>query len=254
MSKLSLALSSTRTRSSRVPVVGGAFLAVAVAGVVALGMIAPAAASAETCPERPEGTIGFHGTQSGGTININGRANAEGVGGTISCGILYLVEPIHFTIAAEDVKYNPYTLKLLGFLPLESTLTVDGPAEGELSAHEYINANGEEATGLNTSFTAPVTSTVNFLGIAKCSIGPFAVSETTGKSGKLEGHFLEGEILTGEAGKLVGNEFAVPAIQASKTCPFFLSALTNFILGLPAKAGASTVTSNETFVPNLEEE
>ena len=65
-------------------------------------------------------SIGFSGTQSEGTINLNNRAKAEGVGGTISCGVLNLATA-QFTIPAADVVYNPFTVKLLGLLPLEST-------------------------------------------------------------------------------------------------------------------------------------
>jgi hypothetical protein len=243
MDELSSVRSSLRAASRRATV-RGACLAVAIAGAASFALAAPSGAAA-ACTSPPTGSLLFHGTQSEGTVNINGRAKAEGVGGTISCGVLELATG-HFKIPAEDIVYNPFTLKLLGFLPLESTLTVDAAAEGALGPH--FNEAGEE-NGYETAFTAPVTGTVNFLGIAKCAVGPFSPTLTTGKSGKLEGHFLEGEILTGLSGQLVANEFAVPAIAGSKECPGFLAFLSNLIIGLPAKAGASSVTTTATLAP-----
>jgi hypothetical protein len=230
--------------------------------MVSLGMVAPAGASAATkCGTPPFLSVFFGGTQSEGVIKLGKNAAAMGVGGTISCGVLTLeLTPegtIPFKIPAENVVYNPFTVKLFGFLPLEGTLTVDGPADGGLGpvyGPENPETHESELVGFSTTFEAPVTSTISLM-IFKCSIGPFPVALTTGKSGSLEGKYLTGELVgpEGLSGELVGNDFAVPRIQPSSSCPGFLAGLTDFILGLPLQAGQSSVTSDENLKPELEE-
>jgi hypothetical protein len=256
MTRLLLACSA---RSPRKVASLGVVLAAALAGVASLGMIAPAgAAAAFKCGEPPENSLFFNGSQREGVIKLGKNATATGVGGPITCGVLTVgAEGIRYSVPAANVVYNPFTVKLFGFLPLEGGLTVDGPAEGSLGAVEQELPDGEfELVGLSTTFEAPVTSTISFLGLAKCSIGPFEVALTTGKSGSLEGTYLTGEIVgpEGLTGTLVGNEFSVPKITPSKSCPFFISALSNLILGLPLKPGQSSVTTVEALKPELEEE
>jgi hypothetical protein len=225
-------------------------VAVMAGAVGAAALVAPAGAAA-SCGEPPAGHLYFNGTQTEGVIKVGSTASATGVSGTVTCGLLSEIT-LTFEIPAEGVKYNPFTLKLLGFLPLESTLNVEGTTTGGLSPVTKENEFGEEETlGYNTAFTTPVDSTVSFLGIANCTVGPFSPTLTTGKSGSLEGSILVGSIQSGLSGTLVANEFTIPKIAASRSCPLFLAGLSNLILGLPQKAGGSSLTTKASLTPEL---
>ncbi|HEY5153162.1 MAG TPA: hypothetical protein VIJ47_00410, partial [Acidimicrobiales bacterium] len=51
-----------------------------------------------------------------------------------------------------------------------------------------------------------------------------------------------GSLSAGYTGKVVANDFAVPAIQRSNTCPGFVASLSNLLVGLPAAAGKASIT------------
>jgi hypothetical protein len=231
--------SSARARFGKGKALGGA-LTLAVAGVMAVSAIAPAAASA--CPSPPALHLYFNGTQSEGVIKVGKNASASAVSGNVSCGLLNEVG-FTFTIPASGVTYNPFTLKLFGFLPLEGSLTVEGETSGALS-----EVPGSGGTEYNTHFTTPVSSTVSLL-IFKCSVGPFSPTLTTEQSGSLHGETLKGSIASGLSGTLVANEFAIPAITPTSSCPGFIAGLTDFILGAPLAAGQSSITTHATLAP-----
>jgi hypothetical protein len=219
---------------------------------LALAVLAPQAARAEEakCPAPPANHLYFDGTLSEGTLKLGSKASASGIEATISCGLINLVGDT-VTVPAANVSYKPFQLHLLGLVPLETTISLDGPAEGSMSAVLGENELHESITvGYNSSLTAPVTSTVNVsalgVGLQECSDGPLVPTLTTGKSGSLEGTLLKGSLATSLEGTLVANEFAVPRIQPSASCSIASAELSNTLLGLPLAPGESSITSKAT--------
>jgi hypothetical protein len=224
-------------------------LAIATAALASAGLGAPVGATAAEpgCGAAPSGSIYFNGTLSEGTLKIGPNASASGISGTVTCGLLSLTTD-HFSIPAENVRYNPFQLKIVGLLPFETTITLDGAASGGLIEVARENEVGElEFVGYNSSFTAPVTSTVTTsvlgLGLSKCNDGPITPTLTTGRSGSLEGTLLKGSAATSLEGTLVANEFVVPAIGESATCPGAVALLSNTAIGLPRASGESSLTT-----------
>jgi hypothetical protein len=235
----------SRRRAAAVLVVTPA----AAATLVVLGLLVPASAAAAeaSCPTPPPDHLYFDGTLTEGTLKLGSKASASGMSATISCGLESLLND-SISIPASGVVYQPFQLKLVGVLPLEATITLDGPAEGSMTSAFRTNELGEaEFAGYNSSLTSPVTSTVTVavagVGLQECSDGPIVPTLTTGKSGSLEGHILEGLITTGLEGELVANEFAVPKIQPSPTCSIVAAELSNTLLGLPLAPGESSITT-----------
>jgi hypothetical protein len=221
-----------------------------VAAAAVLGLVIPAGAAAEpTCPGAPINHVYFNGTLSEGTLKLGSRASASGISATVTCG-LFNLQTSTFTVPAGNVRYNPFELKVIGAVPLETTIKLDGPAEGTMSTVYGFNALGESiAVGYNSTMTAPVTSTSNVsaLGVgplSQCSDGPMTPTLTTGKSGSLEGTLLTGEsLIAGVEGTLVANEFAVPKIEPSSTCSLAAAELSNTLIGLPLKPGEASITT-----------
>ncbi|MHB8716869.1 MAG: hypothetical protein ACYC9H_12780 [Sulfuricaulis sp.] len=80
-----------------------------------------------------------------------------------------------------------------------------------------------------------------FLGFS-CVIGPLTPMLTTGKSGSLQGAIFTGSLKNGFTGNIVANDFAVPSIQSSKTCPWLIAKLSNLLLSLPAVPGKAAIS------------
>ena len=223
-------------------------LALCAALVVSIGvppLTAPAGAAA-ACPTPPTGEATLNGTLTEGVMNLGTNAKAEGVSATLTCGTIN-PETLHYSFPAANVVYAPFKTKLFGFLSLPTTLTVNQPVEGALEAR--FNELTEQVEGYEATATTSLTATVNFFGFAKCSVGPFPVTLTTGKSGSLEGHYFEGSIGSLQGGRLVANEFAIPRVEASRSCPFFLAWVSNLMLGLPLEGGQSSIATSVSLKP-----
>jgi hypothetical protein len=238
-------LCARRSRRSALGLGGALVVAAGLVGMV--GLLAPAGAAAASCPEPSGGIVYFNGTLSEGALKIGPNASAEGISGSVTCGQLNLATG-KVIIPAKDITYSPFQLVVAGLLPFEATITLDGPAEGKLEPVNTTNEAGEtETIGYTTSFTAPAISTVTTsalgLGLSKCSDGPITPTLTTGRSGSLEGTMLRGSIATSLEGALAANEFAVPAIQESVTCPGAVALLSNTVIGLPRASGESSMTT-----------
>jgi hypothetical protein len=209
-----------------------ASLAVALAGTLAsVGMIAPAGASA-ACPTPPPGTLLFHGALTEGVAKIGKNAESRNINGTVKCGELSFAT-FKYNIAPENVTFEPGSLTLFHLLSLPAQVKVEAPVEGQLRA--------VAAEEFETTQTLPVSATVKLL-IFTCKVS-FTPVLTTEKSGSLEGKPLQGNPSVSLKGELVANEFEVPKIQPSSSCPSFVAGLSNFLLGLPSKAGGSSLTT-----------
>lgn len=83
------------------------------------------------------------------------------------------------------------------------------------------------------------------------SIGPIAAQLTTGTSGDLTGAPIAGPLGGVQSGVLVADEFSVPAVQPSATCPGLVALLTSSLAGLPLAPGASSLRFDTTIVNGL---
>ncbi|HLI25293.1 MAG TPA: hypothetical protein VKU91_10075 [Acidimicrobiales bacterium] len=104
--------------------------------------------------------------------------------------------------------------------------------------------------GLNISITTSNQAAQTSLGMT-CSLVLNNVTFTTQTSGALTGKPVTGPTAAGMA-EAVSNNFPVPAVQASNTCPPAVAATYNKLLGLPLPAGVASFTSPFTFVFELD--
>ncbi|MCK4176854.1 hypothetical protein ACFFRE_12995 [Aciditerrimonas ferrireducens] len=199
------------------------------------------ASSTSSCPTTQNADIAFSGTLSNGTASFGSAASASGITGTV-CGLLDL-ENLTATIQPQNLSFQPTSVTLFGLLPAPATLSATGPATATL---QTVGA-GE----FNATMTVPLEATVNLLGLFRCTVGPFEPTFTTGTSGSVSGTPLTGDLLQKLSGTLAAGEFPVPRIQSSMSCPWFISGLSNLLLGLPLPAGRSTVTTQVSLTPDL---
>lgn len=208
--------------------------------LLSVGLLAPAGAAAAECPYPGNLNENFNATLSEGALTIGKHAAATGVSGTQHCLVLYYHPPQEVEVAAGNTSYNTVPLKVDGLgMPAEATLSATDTAEGEW-ANVFGGPNGE-VEGTSWFFTSPVNLTIKTDGDT-CS-DPINPTLTTGKSGSLEGQILKGPLFgpSGIEGPLVANEFGVPAIQQSSTCPATVAARLNAAIGLPLAPGASSI-------------
>jgi hypothetical protein len=104
--------------------------------------------------------------------------------------------------------------------------------------------------GLNISITTSNQAAQTSLGMT-CSLVLNNVTFTTQTSGALTGKPVTGPTAAGTA-EAVSNNFPVPAVQASPTCPPAVAYTYNKLLGLPLPAGVASFTSPFTFVFELD--
>jgi hypothetical protein len=231
-----------------------------------MAVVVPAATSASaqpTCPTLPATSIGASAIFSGGVATIGSGAVARNMSGT-ACATLTQVgaatlaplpngdegATVNFSVNApqSEVTFAPSTLVLFGLISAPSTVTVDSALTG--TAVSTVDIQAQTITSTQTA-SQSITSTVNLLGF-KCSLGPFTPVLTTGTSGSLTGTPLTGadNLATGTAtgtGKLVANAFTVPTMSANGfTCPAILAFGSDLLLGLPLKAGKSSLTMGVT--------
>ncbi|HEX6674303.1 MAG TPA: hypothetical protein VF486_04670 [Actinomycetes bacterium] len=203
-------------------------LLVALAGL--LVAVAPSGASAAACPTT--GGTPITSQLSNGTLKIGPVARASGTSGS-GCGLLIIDDQgIRTVLPKDNLTFDPFTLHV-GILSVPTTVTAVSDFGGpvELLPNNQVGA----------SLTGSVTSTASILGF-KCTIGPFTPTLTTGTSGALTGTPFTGQPDGSLGGKLVANDFAVPAVRPSARCPLPIAALVNLTTHLPQKAGGSSIT------------
>ena len=220
----------------------GAALAVAALGTASLAFVgtAGAGASPTDCTAPPE-TLPFKAKFTNGTLKL-GSASATGLSAD-ACGVLSLDgDTFVSTVQPGDIAFSPVSVKIL-FLSLPSTVTVNAPLTGPVQ----LGPNFDTA---DIALTANLSASASLLGF-KCVIGPLTPTLTTGKSGALTGTTFTGGFDTGFSGKVVANQFAVPAIRSSRSCPGLIAGLSNLLVGLPAAPGKASITMEGSITPSL---
>jgi hypothetical protein len=212
--------------------VGGTLVA-AMAGLTTLALAPSALAAGSACPASGGGNIAFSANLTNGNERIGPLATSKNNSAT-ACG---LVTPaadgrLRGSIQPMNITFAPSTTTVL-ILNLPTTLEATGTISGPVA----FNADGS----VSVSLGGPITATANVLGF-KCTIGPFSPTLTTGASGRLQGTPLTADATGAFSGKLVANDFSVPAIRPSLRCPLLIAGATNAVLGLPRHAGQSSVT------------
>lgn len=219
----------TRAPRRRRPIIT-ALLALAMVFTVAGTDVAHA--EAPTCT-KPDGAFTtFTAAFANGNMKL-GSATGSGLAAD-ACGSVAIVPGQGFvaTVQPTDIAFAPVNVKLL-FLSLPATITVNEPISGPVKiAPGFASAD--------VTLPANITATASLLGF-KCGIGPITPSLTTGQSGQLTGTTFTGSLAAGYTGRVVANDFAVPAIQPSRSCPWIIAKLSNLLVGLPAPAGKASI-------------
>jgi hypothetical protein len=211
-------------------------LLVSVLLIPVAGAAPAAAASAPTAAPCPTtGGVPFSSQLTNGTVRIGRLARASGTTAS-ACGLVTLdpVQGLVSTIARDNLTFEPFSLRIgLLSVPTQVTPVTD--------FHGTVVGNPDGTTSI--TLTGSLTATSRVLGFS-CAIGPFTPTLTTGTSGSLTGSPLVGQLPGPLTGKLVANDFAVPAAQASLRCPRPVAGLVNLIVGLPQPAGGSSLTAD----------
>lgn len=207
------------------------FLAALTAALASLALV-PATAGAQEAPTCPTGFLAFTSQLTNGDVSIG--SVAKSTGNTVeACGALKNQGgTLVATVTKDDIHFAPSSTKVL-LLSLPTTMEALGDLSGPMS---FIYGGGA-----NISLSGPIQATAELLG-SKCTIGPITPTLTTQTSGSLIGTPITnqgGGVLTG---KVVANDFAVPAIKPSSTCPSFIAFFTNLVLGLPLAPGKSAIS------------
>ena len=219
---------SALLRRGRIPA-----LALALASLVLpLATASPASADATTCTKPPGALITFHAAFGNGTMSL-GSAKATGLSAKACGSVSGKLGALTSTVQPGDIEFPAISVKLL-FISLPATITVNAPLSGPFTP-------GAGFTTASVNLTANMSASASLLGF-KCVIGPLTPTLTTGKSGSLEGTIMTGSLKTGYTGKVVANDFAVPAIQKSSTCPGLVAWLANSLVGLPAAPGKASIS------------
>jgi hypothetical protein len=223
-------LTLTRGRGAAVVLAGLALAGVLTAvGATAAGPAAPAA-TATGCPT---GALAFSSTLSKGSMKVGRVASVTG-GSAKACGAISAGADgaLVATVEKTNVTFAPTETSVL-ILKLPTRVA----ATGNLSGPATIAADGQ-----HVALTGPVAATANILG-ARCVLN-LTPTLTTDTSRRLKGQPLtdDGSGTGSVKGKLVADDFAVPAIRATRECPAAIAGLTNALLGLPLAKGESSIT------------
>jgi hypothetical protein len=176
-----------------------------------------------------------------------------GVVGTVQNGVL-TAGPA--TVADIKVKFCGVVTVVNGRAPCGATGTVDSPPDGQVFgslsatltlvpgmlptvpfvAHPGTITGGftcqsSSQNGLAVSLDATVSGSTGLYGLS-CTIGPFTIP----LSGVLTGRLSDASIT------LRGDDFSVPVVSASPTCPGEVPANLDQIAGLPLPAGKASAT------------
>jgi hypothetical protein len=250
MTEFSLVTSVGRSLRSKRMSCRGMYLAAALACAASIGTIAPPDAAAAEC--QPGRIIHLVGTQTEGRLTIGHQGGAAGIS-AIFCAIYPLGLPAGpFHTPASGVSYSPFTFEVPSLGPVQAALTPVGETTGEVFFEFNSEVNFLEITSTEAFFTTPLTLTLSLAHAAKCTVGPFSPTFTTGKSGALTGTPLGPPLPIGNpllepggvSGKVVANEFSVPKIEHAAHCSPRDASRLNAALGLPLGGGASSFTTS----------
>lgn len=206
---------------------GGVALAAPAAGAATPGIATASALTGGTA------TIGSHISASGITGVATGTLT-PGAGGTFDV-----------VLPQANVQILPGTATLsLGILKLGLPTTFT--ANSDITGTASLGAGGT----IDATLTSSLSTTAQ-VGPFACTIGPITATLTTGTSGSLTGTPFTGSLTGVESGVLVANDFAVPAVQATPSCPGLVASLVNVLAGLPLAPGASSLTFHATLVNGL---
>jgi len=238
----------SRFRAARMAVatVVGAAAALGVLGTGLLGMGQASAATSSAAP--PAFQIPVAIALTDGSATIGSRISATGITGvsTGTLGIEGSIEnPLAIDVPQSDVQIQPNTARLsLG--PLGIGLPATFTATSALTGTAQLQSNGS----ITSTISASLETTAQ-VGPFSCTIGPIAAQLTTGTSGDLTGTPITGPLGGVQSGVLVADDFSVPAVQPSATCPGLVAVLTNALAGLPLAPGASSLRFDTTIVNGL---
>ncbi len=194
--------------------------------------VSECSANATTCAKPAGAVTTFHTAFANGTMLL-GNAKAAGLSAK-ACGVV-TGKPgaMVLTVKPGDIKFPVGSVNLL-FIRLPSTIVVNASLSGQFKP-------GPGFTSAKVNLSANLSASVKLLGFS-CVIGPLTPMLTTGKSGSQHGMTFTGSQKNGFTGKIVSNDFAVPIIQNSKTCPWLIARLANIFVGLPAAPGEAFIS------------
>jgi hypothetical protein len=190
-----------------------------------------AGASATDCV-KPAGAFAlFHASFKNGSMKL-GSATGSGLAADACGSISISGGKFIATVQPADMAFAPVSVKVL-FLSLPANIVVNAPVVGPAA----ISPDFKSA---DVSLTASITAGASMLGF-NCGIGPITPTLTTGKSGTLTGKTFT--LANGAySGTDVANDFAVPGIKKSATCPGLIAFLANMLVGLPAAPGKASIS------------
>jgi hypothetical protein len=188
----------------------------------------PAAAGPPTSPYQ----LGLVGTVTGGSV-ATGSATVSGIDAKV-CGLVTLVNGTPPCYATGYIV-SPHDGQLYGALSIALTLVPGmNPTVGFTANPGTITGGfncGSSQNGLSVGLNAAVSgSTAPLFGVS-CTI---AVTIPLGGA-------ATGPLASTRA-TLTSNDFSVPAVQPSPTCPSAVAANVDDIAGLPLVAGRATAT------------
>jgi hypothetical protein len=179
--------------------------------------------------------IRFNGTLSAGSLSVGSTLTAANVAARF-CGLQNPFS-LNGAVAANGIAFDPAATTVLRTIQLPLSVR---PAAASLLI------TGKDPNGaLEATMTTNVIASVTVAGVT-CTVGPVAMTLTTGPSGTLHGAPFTGPI-DHTTGRIVSDDFAVPAVRPSLTCPSFVASLVNVMAGLPLPAGSSQITLNVVF-------
>jgi hypothetical protein len=178
--------------------------------------------------------LGLVGTLHDGTLTA-GPATVADINATF-CGVVTLVNSPPPCGVTGSV-YVPPDGQVFGPLSVALTLVPGMTPTIGFTANPATITGGFSCTasssnGLDVSLEATVSGTTSGIFGVSCTIGPLTIPLTGVITGPL----------TALTGTLTSNDFAVPTVQSSPTCPGSVPANIDAIAGLPLAAGGGTAT------------
>ena len=176
--------------------------------------------------------VPFKAIISGGEIDLPPNVKIPHIYASL-CGLIQLPD-LSGTIGGDNVVFPPNTpnVYVAGLEALPSSVSF-----GQLKS--TIDLNPAPNGGLNITITGSTNASVSTLSnTVTCGLNLNA-SFTTKHDGILSGAPVTGPTMQGQA-EAVSNSFAVPAVQASNSCPPSIAQTFNHLLGLPAAPGVGT--------------
>lgn len=199
----------------------------------------PGAASAQQSAACPTNGIPFTSQLTNGNVKIGRMDPATGVSAA-ACGVVDFTPDLKLlaTVPKENLTFEPFEVPIgiTGLLSIPVQITAVSDFTGPVTF---------AADGIHIALSGQVVADVRVL-LSTCRLGPFTTSLTTDTSGALTGAPFFGTNPADLAGRLVGNDDAVPGAGHNLRCPLLISALLNSIAGLPAAAGQSSITFDAT--------